>query len=441
MIRSTRLAAWLERAPPSLFAAYAGSAAFATYFSMYAFRKPFAAASFAGMHLGSTGIELKTAFVISQIVGYTISKYVGIKVCSEISASARATTLLGLVGVAEAALLLFAVLPPDARVLAMVLNGLPLGMVWGLVVAYLEGRRTSELLLAGLSCSFIVSSGVVKDVGSWLLKSGLSESWMPFTTGLVFAPLFVISVVLLDHLPRPSEADVAARAERAPMDARARHRFLREFFPGLAGLILVYFFLTAYRDFRDNYGVEIFRDLGYGGAPAIFTKTEVPVAFGVMASLALLSFVRDNKRGLLGAFAIMGSGAALLGVGTVLLDLGWLSGAAWMLVVGLGSYLVYVPFNSVLFDRLIAYTRVRGTAVFAIYVADAVGYSGSIGLQVFKDIGRAGATRLAFFRSFTYVTSAVALVLLTASGLYFLRWRARVSAIPHEAEPEEPAQP
>jgi Family of unknown function (DUF5690) len=430
MIRSTRLTAWLERAPRSVFAAYAGSAAFATYFSMYAFRKPFAAASFAGMHLWGSGIELKTAFVVSQIIGYTISKFVGIKVCSEITAAGRAAALLGLIAVAEAALLLFAVLPPDWRVVAMLLNGLPLGMVWGLVVAYLEGRRTSELLLAGLSCSFIVSSGVVKDVGSWLMKTwAVSESWMPFTTGLLFAPLFVLSVGLLDHLPRPSEADVAARAERAPMDAGARHHFLRQFFPGLASLIVVYFFLTAYRDFRDNYGVEIFNELGYGGKPAIFTKTELPVAFGVMASLALLSFVRDNKRGLLGAFGIMGVGAALLGIATVLLDLGRLSGATWMLLVGLGSYLVYVPFNSVLFDRMIAYTRVRGTAVFAIYVSDAVGYSGSVGIQIFKDIGRAGATRLAFFRSFTYVTSAVALVLLTASGLYFFRFDKRRRSI------------
>jgi hypothetical protein len=419
-----RLTTWLERAPRPVFAAYAGSVAFATYFCMYAFRKPFAAASFAGLHLWGTGVELKTAFVISQIIGYTISKFVGIKVCSEISAAGRAAALLGLIAVAEAALLLFAVLPPGLRVFAMLLNGLPLGMVWGLVVAYLEGRRTSELLLAGLSCSFIVSSGVVKDVGSWLMRAwSVSEAWMPFTTGLLFTPLFVLSVGLLDHLPSPSKADVAARAERAPMYAGARHHFLRQFFPGLAGLIVVYFFLTAYRDFRDNYGVEIFRQLGYEGKPAIFTKTELPVAFGVMASLALLSFVRDNKRGLLGAFGIMGFGATLLGVGTVLFDLGHLSGATWMLVVGLGSYLVYVPFNSVLFDRMIAHTRVRGTAVFAIYVADAVGYTGSIGIQLFKDMGRAGATRLAFFRSFTYVTSIVAVLLLSASGLYFLRWR------------------
>ena len=44
----------------------------------------------------------------------------------------------------------------------MFFNGLPLGMIGGLVVRYLEGRRASELLLAALSCSFIVASGAVK---------------------------------------------------------------------------------------------------------------------------------------------------------------------------------------------------------------------------------------------------------------------------------------
>ena len=32
-----------------------------------------------------TGIELKTALVIGQIVGYALSKYMGIKVCPEVS--------------------------------------------------------------------------------------------------------------------------------------------------------------------------------------------------------------------------------------------------------------------------------------------------------------------------------------------------------------------
>jgi LPXTG-motif cell wall-anchored protein len=80
-----------------------------------------------------------------------------------------------------------------------------------------------------------------------------------------------------------------------------------------------------------------------------------------------------------------------------------------------------VPFNSVLFDRLIAYTRVTGTAVFAIYLADALGYTGSIGVQLYKDLFQSDATRLDFFRHYSYFMAALGLLLLVGAGFYFLR--------------------
>ena len=59
-------------------------------------------------------------------------------------------------------------------------------------------------------------------------------------------------------------------------------------------------------------------------------------------------------------------------VSTLLLDAGQIDGLAWMILVGLGAYLAYVPFGSVLFDRRIAATGFVGTAVFAIYLTDAI---------------------------------------------------------------------
>ena len=159
------LARFLDRAPSAVFVSYAVVASFGAYFCMYAFRKPFAAAKFADEPFVLDALELKSAIVISQVSGYARSKYVGIRVCSELPPRYHALTLVGLVLWAEASLLLFAELPGSWKALAIFLNGLSLGMVWGLVVRFLEGRVTSEHLLAGLSSSFIVSSGIVKDVG------------------------------------------------------------------------------------------------------------------------------------------------------------------------------------------------------------------------------------------------------------------------------------
>lgn len=418
-----QLGARLRRAPAWLLTTYAAAAAFSTYFCMYAFRKPFAAAAFEGT-VTDSALTLKTALVIAQIVGYTLSKYAGIRVLSELPARRRPALLLGLVGTAWAALLLFGLLPGLWKLLPMFVNGLALGMIWGLVVGYLEGRSTSEVLLAGLSCSFILASGAVKDVGRFVMRSwGVSEQWMPFVTGALFVVPFVISVALLCRVPEPSSTDRASRSPREAMNGAMRADFLRRFWPALVLLLVSYFFLTAFRDYRDSYGADVFEELDYGGESALFSKTELPVAFGVLGSLALLSLIRDNARALYAVFAVMTLGIALLGIGTALFDARLISGATWMILLGLGSYLAYVPFGSVLFERVISYTRAPGTAVFGIYLADALGYTGSVLVQLYKDLVSTSASRLEFLRSFSYAMAALGIVLLPIAGLFIVRFR------------------
>ena len=317
---------------------------------------------------------------------------------------------------------MFAVLPNNLKVVAILLNGLPPGMVWGLVVWYLEGRRTSEMLLAGLSCSFIVASGVVKDIGRWLMSAHqVDQFWMPFVTGMIFLPPFVLSVWLLNQLPQPTDEDVQARVQRQTMDGNQRWQFVLRFLPGLVLLMIAYFFLTAYRDYRDNFGVEIFQQLGYGeNETAIFTRCELAVAFGVLGALAMLNLIKNNRLGLIGAFTIMISGVLMMGVGTLLHDAGQIGGLTWMVLCGLGSYLAYVPYGTVLFDRLIASTRAVGTAVFAIYVADAIGYGGAITVLLSKDLLAGDVSRLDFFRYLTYFMSILGTVLLITGCCYFL---------------------
>ena len=409
-----RLTVLLANAPGPVFALFVIFASFSPYFCMYAFRKPFSAAGYDGLVFLGTTIDLKPALVISQIIGYVISKVIGIKICSEVTRGRRALALVTLIGIAQLSLLLFALLPNDLKVLAIFFNGLPLGMVWGMVVWYLEGRRTSEMLLAGLSCSFIIASGVVKDVGRWLMTSvQVDQFWMPFVTGLCFLPPFLLAVWLLNQLPDPSAEDISARVERTTMNRGQRWQFIRQFLPAMLLLVITYFFLTAYRDYRDNFGVEIFEALGYGADQSlVFTRSEIWVAVGVLGTLAALNVIRDNRRGLIGAFGIMVSGVALLGGATLMLDAGRIDGMTWMILTGLGSYLAYVPYGSVLFDRLIASTRATGTAVFAIYVADAIGYGGAITVLLTKDLLATDVSRLDFFRGLTYFMAVLGTILL-----------------------------
>jgi hypothetical protein len=86
---------------------YGGLMAFGTYFAMYAYRKPFAAAAFADVsaapHIFGLVLDYKVALVMAQILGYALSKFIGIKVVSELPARFRVVAILILIALAELA--------------------------------------------------------------------------------------------------------------------------------------------------------------------------------------------------------------------------------------------------------------------------------------------------------------------------------------------------
>lgn len=411
---------WLRSANPALFSVYAILAAFSTYTCMYAFRKAFTVATFDGMVYA--GVDYKIWLIAAQVIGYTLSKFIGIKVVAEMGPQGRARSILALIGIAGAALLGFALVPPPYNIPFLFLNGLPLGMVWGLVFSYLEGRRFTEVLGAGLSASFIFSSGFVKSIGSYTMQAwGTSPFWMPIVTGLLFSLPLLFFVWMLGQLPPPSAEDEKLRTKREPMNAEERWRFMRTFATGLVLLIVVYAMLTAYRDFRDNFAAEIWQALGYGDSPAIFTLTEIPVAVAVLVIMGLVMFIKDNLRALMVNHLFILIGVIMVGGGTAAFQAGVLSAPVWMILIGFGLYMGYVPFNSIFFDRLIAAFKYVSNVGFMIYLADAFGYLGSVGVLFYKDFGQPDLSWLSFFIASSYVLASVGTVLTLASMAYF--WR------------------
>jgi len=415
---------WLERANPLVFTLFAGMAGFCAYFSMYAFRKPFAAATFGVVDGWTFAVDYKIALVVAQVAGYAVSKLIGVKVISEIAPSRRGVAILGLIGASWLALLAFAVAPAPWNVVALFLNGLPLGMIWGLVFGYMEGRRTSEVLGAILCASFILSSGVVKSVGKWMMVDlDVSPFWMPAATGAIFLPLLALSVWALVQLPPPSAADEAARVRRQPMDRAQRRAFLAAYAPGVVLLVMAYVLLTAFRDFRDNFAAELWTALGFGEASGVFSASELPVAVIALAVLGAVMLVRDNLRALLVMHGVILAGFLLLGLSTLAFQAHLLPPLTWMILTGAGLYMAYTPFNAMLFDRMIAFSGRIGTAGFLIYVADASGYLGSVALLVWRNFAMVQLDWLGFFIASAYATSVVGAVCTILAGLYFLRRR------------------
>jgi Family of unknown function (DUF5690) len=402
------------------FTATALIAAFGTYTCMYAFRRPFAVGEYQNLYF--LGVNFKIALIIAQVAGYTFSKFIGIRIIAAMPPALRAFAIVICIVVAELCLLAFSVTPPTLGVLWLFLNGIPLGLVWGLVFSFLEGRRNTELLGAGLCVTFVISSGFVKSVGLMVMKiSGVGEFAQPWVTGMLFFPFLLIFSYLLARLPAPSEDDKKARVERVPMTKVERRHLLKEFLPGLVALIVFYAALTAYRDLRDNFAREIWAALGFTNAPYIFTIAEIPVALAVLFALGMLYRIRDNRLAFrVNLYILLGCGV-FVALSTVLYRLHIMGGATWMILVGVGSYGAYIPFNAMLFERMIAAFRLKANAGFFIYLADSFGYLASVLLLLFRNFGNAGIGWLDFFETVSYALALATVIFVGYAIVYFRR--------------------
>ncbi|GAB4423771.1 MAG: DUF5690 family protein [Bacteroidia bacterium] len=393
---------------------WAMAAAFGAYFCMYGFRKPFTAGAYADMSLW--GLDYKTVLVIAQTLGYAVSKWIGIKVISEMRPHQRAAGILVLIGFAQLMLLGFGLVPAPWNFALLFLNGLPLGMVFGLVQGFLEGRRMSEALIAGLCASFILADGFTKSTGGWLLSIGTPEYWMPFLAGLLFVLPLLLFVWMLTRVPAPSAEDIALRAERKPMNGADRRRFFRRYLPGLLGIAVMFLLVTLLRSIRADFAPEIWAGLGYTGVPGIYTQSEVYVLLGVMLVNGLSVLIRDNRVAFFVSLAVSALGLLLV---LVALWGGDMSGFWFMVLIGLGLYIPYVAVHTTVFERLIAMTRDNGNIGFLMYVVDTVGYLGYIALMFTKSRILPDTAFLDFFSQLSLIIVVLGVLSLLLSAWHF----------------------
>jgi len=416
---------WQER--PAVVAAGGMLAAFGTYACMYGFRKPFAAGSWEGAEFGP---GLKASLVTAQTLGYALSKWIGIGFVSGLAPARRVGALLALVGMAEVALVMAGLLPRPWNIACLFLNGLPLGMVFGLVLGFLEGRRMTEALVAGLCASFILADGFAKSVGAQLLAMGVAERWMPATAGLLFAPPLVGFAWLLKSMPPPTAADVAARQARTPMDAGQRRVFLRRNGWVVGWVVAAYAMITVLRGLRADFAPELWTALGYPGQPSVFTRSEVWVALGVLMANAVAVRWHDNTAAFRYGLGISLGGVALVMGALAGKTWGDLEGFLFMVLLGLGLYLPYVAVHTTLLERLVARAEDRANLGFVMYLADAGGYVAYAAVLLLRGRGTGATVSLGAFSTLTWWLAGVAALAFGMVG-----WLMRTSAT-REPRPE-----
>ena len=402
-----------------LLSIYIAAICFLTYACVYAFRKPFTI----GLYLNEPkifGVDYKNILVISQVIGYTISKFCGIKYISELKHIGRGWAILILLLASWIPLLLFPLIDSPWNVTMLFLNGLPLGVLWGLIFSFVEGRKSTDFIGATMAVSFIVSSGFVKSVGKWLqMQYLIAENWIPFYTGGIFIIPVIILVYLLEKIPNPTNEEKLNKSVRVPLNSKERKYFFTQFSFGLISFILIYMLLSLFRDIRDNFAAELWNELGYGNTASIFTTTEIPIAICVLILIASMIYIKNNKLAFFLAQAIILCGFIICGASTFLFVNHFISGFLWIVLVGLGLYMGYIPFNSILFDRMIASYKLKANVGYFMYLVDAFGYVASAGVIILKGTMDVNLSWTVFFSNGLVVLSLVGILFSILNMIYF----------------------
>jgi MFS family permease len=404
---------WINRSPLVL-VIYISLSAFVIYSCMYGFRKPYTAATYNNIFF--LGISYKVCLVIAQVLGYMCSKFYGIKFISGMKPEHRATYILLFIGIAWGSLLLFAIIPPPYNIICMFINGLPLGMVFGLVFGFLEGRRTTELLGAILATSFIFASGLAKTIGKWLLLDfNFSDWWMPFTAGAFFILPLCIAVKFLQQAPAPTSDDIAQRSIRQPMTSIERKQFIRQFGLAIAPIVLAYAIFTIVRDFIEDFANELWIETGFQNNASIFAKTNTLIALITLVIIAGFFLIKNNYKAFRLTHFLILAGVLLSAIATFCFNAQLLDSFTWMLLSTTGLYLAYLPFNCVYFERMLATYKISGNIGFVIYIADAFGYLGTVAVLLIKEFIPIKYSWVNFFSFLFYAAALLGVLLIIIS--------------------------
>jgi hypothetical protein len=137
--------------------------------------------------------------------------------------------------------------------------------------------------------------------------------------------------------------------------------------------------------------------------------------------MSLLILIRKNIRALMVNHIVIVSGFLISIFSSLLFLEDGISAFWWMTLSGVGLYIGYVPFNCMLFERLIASFRYVSNAGFIIYVADSFGYLGSTGILFVKNFTSVNLSWTSFFIRLVLIGSIAGIGLVILSAIYFKR--------------------
>lgn len=404
-----------KRLSDFLFILWAGGAALLSYSLVYTLRKPFTAASFENAEFFD--MDYKVVVTISQILGYVVSKFIGIKLISELQSEERFKFILTSVLLAEASLILFGLLSTPFNVAAMFLNGLSLGCMWGVIFSFIEGRRVTDILASLLGVSMVISSGTAKSVGLYVMNHlHVSEFWIPALIGAVALPLLLLLGWALNKLPEPNKEDIAMKSERETLNDKQRWELFKSYMPFLSMLFIANIAIVVLRDIKEDFLVNIIDVSAY--SPWLFAQIDSVVTLIILGIFGLMVLVKDNLKALSVLFGLIIAGMIVMSVVSFGQQQFRLSPVIWLFIQSLCLYIAYLTFQTIFFDRFIACFRIRGNVGFFIVTTDFLGYSGTVLVLVLKEFCNPDIDWAVFYNRFAGYVGIFCCVTFVCSFVY-----------------------
>ena len=352
-----------------------GILSFTTYSCMYAIRKPFA-----GFIYPNTlwGWNIKNWMVIAQLVGYTLSKFVGISWIGQLKRHNRRELLIILLFSASIPLWIMPFVRCEIWPLLMLSNGFPLGIVWGIVFSYIEGRDFTEFIGAILACTFVFSSGFVKFIALELHQ--ILEMPPIHACATLSAAACILAAIVsyfLDKTPPPTQDETIANAPRKELNKTERRTFFLQNLNFLIPAILIYAILTFLRDFRDNFTAEILvESANYSGKR--IAQFESVITLILLAGIPFISLIKNHLKAIQLTFIAALLGSLLNIVSLYCYKLHIINGSTLFLISGLCLYAGYILINISIMNRIVGFRNTPGNCGFLMYAADSSGYLASI---------------------------------------------------------------
>lgn len=397
---------------------WAGGAALLSYSLVYALRKPYTAASFEGWDFW--GIDYKVAVTTIQILGYLVAKFFGIKLISELKREKRFRFFVSSAVLAEFALLLFGLLEAPYNALAMFLNGLSLGCMWGIIFSFIEGRKITDMLASLLGVSMVFSSGLAKSFGLYVINDlGIAPFWMPALIGIVALPFLIFMGYMLKCLPHPTDEDIQLRNERVVLDHKGRMALFRKYAPILSLLFIGNFLLLVLRDIKEDFLVNIL-DMK-GQSSWLFAQVDTVVTLIILGIFGLFIFFRSNIKALMCLMMLVVTGCLTMTYVSANYETLNLSPVAWLFVQSLSLYIAYLTFQTIFFDRFIACFKIKGNVGFFIAIIDFIGYVGTVSLLSIKEMFKVDLEWFALFNKMAMTVGVLGTVIFTLAGLLIYR--------------------